>query len=243
LRHSFRKKWRMLSRVRLSLAIPLFLAMALPCLAGEVVVATRQVKLQTSTFLFKLPVEAQRGERWEVVKRGKKVKLTFGPQDERRRMVEAMGMKKPLEYELDAAAFSSSFVPEVEWPASRRALATELQRRFDTLSGAECERIVEGEVWVGMRREHAAEAVGNRLFQKEARETQEGTTETWRVGAFSLLTTAESAVKGQILEETVTARPSKLAEPFAVRAARDFEANTRLVLTFKDGALTEVVRR
>jgi len=33
------------------------------CLAGEVVVATKQVKLQTKTFLFKLPVGAQRGQR------------------------------------------------------------------------------------------------------------------------------------------------------------------------------------
>jgi len=171
------------------------------------------------------------------------VTLTFVPNEEVRRMLANAGLKKLPEYEVDAVVFASSFAPEAEWPAARRALAVDMQRRLDGLSVEDWERIVEGEVWVGMKREPAAEAVGNRLFHKEERETQEGKTEVWRVGAFSLATTAESTAKVQVFEESVTARPSKPAESLDVKAARDFEANTRLVLTFKDGALTEIVRR
>ncbi len=215
-----------------------------PNVIVEIVVATKQVELQTKTFLLKLPVEAQRGERWEVVKRSKsKITLTFGPTDARREMMKSFGMKKPPEYEINTDTFASAFVPESQWPEARKALASELQRRFNDLSIEECEKVIEGELWVGMKKAHAAEAVGNRVLQKEIRESQEGKSETWRIGAFSLITTSKITVKAYDFEETVTASPSKPMEPLDVKAKRDLESNTRSILTFKNDILTEIVRR
>ena len=38
-------------------------------LAGETYVAKRDVQMKTATALFKFPVDAMRGDRWELVKR------------------------------------------------------------------------------------------------------------------------------------------------------------------------------
>ena len=94
-----------------------------------------------------------------------------------------------------------------------------------------------------MKKEQATEAVGNRVLRKEIRESQEGKFESWRVGAFSIATTAKSTARAYVFEESVTASPSKPMEPLDVRANRDLESNTRLILTFKNDILTEIVRR
>lgn len=211
---------------------------------GETFVATKQVELKTKTFLLKLPVEAQRGERWEVLKQGKHtVTLTFGPKDARREMLKSVGMKKLPEYEIKADVFASAFVPEHQWPEIRKALAAELRKQFKDLSIEECEKIIEGELWIGMKKEQAAEAVGNRILRREIRESQEGKSESWRVGAFSVATTAKSTATAYVFEESVTASPSKPMEPLEVRADRNFESNTRLILSFKNDILIEIVRR
>lgn len=211
---------------------------------GEVFVATKQVQLQTKTFLLKLPVEAQRGERWEVIKRNKNnVTVTFGPNDPRREKLKSAGMKKLPQYEVNTATFDAAFVHESQWPETRTALAAELKRRFDSLTFQECEKLIEGELWIGMKKEHADEAVGNRILKKETRETQEGQFESWRVGAFSVATTAKSTAKVYVFEDTVTSSPSRPMEPLDVRANRNFEANTRIILSFKNGILVEIIRR
>jgi hypothetical protein len=211
---------------------------------GEVFVATKQVQLQTKTFLLKLPVEAQRGERWEVIKRNKnKVTLTFGPKDSRRDMLKSAGMNKLPEYEVNSSIFDAGFVHENQWTETRKALAAELKRRFESLSIEECEKLIEGELWIGMKKEHAEEAVGNRVLKKEIRETQEGKSENWRVGAFSITTTAKSTAKAYVFEDTLTSSPSRPMEPLDVRANRDLEANTRFILGFKNDILAEIIRR
>jgi hypothetical protein len=211
---------------------------------GGTFVATKQVQLETKTFLLKLPVEAQRGERWVVLKRGKnKVTLTFGPDDARREAIKSAGMKKLPEYEINAHIFASSFVPEYQWPEARKALASDLQRRFRDLSIEECEKIIEGELWIGMSKEQAAEAVGNRVLSKEIRESKDGKSESWRVGAFSLATTAKSTATSYVHRGIFTASPSRPMEPLDVQAERDRESNTRLILTFEDDVLSVIVRR
>ena len=101
--------------------LPLFILLfSIEVFGQQVVVATMQTRLETKTFLFKFPVEAQRGERWEVVKSGKdKVSLTFGPNDERRKMLESIGRRKAPAYELSAKAFAASFVSEATWSERR----------------------------------------------------------------------------------------------------------------------------
>jgi hypothetical protein len=211
---------------------------------GEVFVATKQVKLQTRTFLLKLPVEAQRGERWEVIKRNRNnVTVTIGPNDPRRDMLKSAGMKKLPQYEVSTSIFDAAFVPENQWPEARKALAAELKRRFDSLSIEECEKLIEGELWIGMKKEHADEAVGNRIFRKETRETQEGEFENWRVGAFSIATTAKSTAKVYVFEDTLTSSPSRPMEPIEVKLNRDLEANIRIILSFKNDILVEIIRR
>jgi hypothetical protein len=236
-------------RVHIRFACVLVGCVAIPALtallaSSQTVVATKQVQMKTKTFLFKFPVEAQRGERWEVTNKGKNtVSLTFGPNDERREMMRSAGIKKTFEYVVDAGVFNSSFVTEADWPGARRALAAPLQKQFTDLSLEQCEKIIEGELWIGMKKEHAAEAVGDRILRKESRETVEGKSESWRVGAFSLGTTAKSTATSYVLDETIFASPSRPHEPLEVRGNRDLDTNTRLLLTFKNDLLIEIVRR
>ncbi len=223
--------------------LPLFILLFSIEVFGQIVVATMQTRLETKTFLFKLPVEAQRGERWEVVKSGKdKVSLTFGPNDERRKMLESIGRRKAPAYELSAKAFAASFVPEATWSERRRDMGLELQKRFSDLSIDQCEKIIEGEVWIGMKKEHAAEAIGNRIFNKAIRETKEGTSETWQVGVFSISTTATSTARSQVYNEML-ATPSTPSESMDVRAERNMQKNIRMVLTFTHGELSEIIRK
>ncbi len=94
-----------------------------------------------------------------------------------------------------------------------------------------------------MKKEHAAEAVGNRVLRKESRESLEGKSENWRVGAISLGTAAKLTATSYVLDDTLFASPSRPHEPLEVRADRDLESNTRLILTFKNDVLIEIVRR
>jgi hypothetical protein len=211
---------------------------------GDVVVATRQTQLKTNTFMFKLPVEAQRGERWEIVKYSKgKVVLTFGPHDERRAAMAQYGIRMTVGYELDGKMFAEGFVLETDWPSKRKSLASELQKRFVDLSLEQCEKLLDGELWTGMSRDQAMESIGsgNRILRKEMSETANGKTESWKVGAFSLNTTAQSTVAVYNVDN-VFSSPSHPQEPLDVKAERDLERNVRMVLTFKDGVLDEIVR-
>jgi hypothetical protein len=208
---------------------------------GNIVVATRQTQLKTHTLMFKYPVEAQRGERWEILKYSKsKVILTFGPQDGRRAMMAQIG--KTFGYELDSRVFVESFVLETDWPSKRKSLASELQKRFVDLSLEQCEKLLDGELWAGMTRDQAMESVGNRILRKETSETVFGKTESWKVGAFSMYTTAQS-IATSYSNEGIFRSSSQPQEPLAVKAERDLERNVRMVLTFKDGVLDEIVRR
>ncbi|MBX3278533.1 MAG: hypothetical protein KF868_11080 [Acidobacteria bacterium] len=209
--------------------------------SGDIYVAIRQAPLQTNTKFLKLPVEVQRGERWEVVKQDKKkVILTFGPQDERRGPFTTRGMKPPT-YEISATEFTVAFVPESAWPAKRRELAAEIQKKFADLSPEQCERVVDGEYWVGMKTEHAAQIAGNRILGKEASETADGKTEIWKVGFFSAETHMRSAAKVHLVE-------GELATPSRPRGSTDaainqaVERGTRFVLRFKNGELAEITQ-
>lgn len=227
----------------LSAAVVLLLCLVATTSAqtGEVFVATRQVKMQTATAFFKFPVEAQRGERWEIVKKDKKkVALTFGPGDERRVMMQQIG--KVFKYELSAAEFAAGFVAESDWPNARARLAAELQGRFMDLSVAECERIINGEYWIGMKREHAAEVAGNRVLAREITETADGAAEIWKVAVFSLGTTAATTAKDHAIEGAL-ATPSRPRESLDPKLARDMEQAVRIVLTFKGETLTSITRR
>jgi len=228
--------------------------LAAPALAqnqkGEIVVAIRQTKLKTSTFLFKFPLEAQRGERWEILKYGGTVVLNFAPQDERRiRMEEILAqhgkmIKKMVGsgYELDRKVFDGAFVLETDWPRARKALASELQKQFSGLSVEQCEKLIEGELWIGMSRDYAAESVGTRVLRKETSENADGKSEIWRVGSYSRMTTGESLASEQHVEG-IFASPSHPQDTSHEAMNRDLERSVRIVLTFKDGALAEIVRR
>jgi hypothetical protein len=234
--------------------LPLFLTTAFLLLAaapafgqkkGDIVVATRQTQMKTNTFMFKLPVEAQRGERWEILKYSKgKVVLTFGPHDERRVAMAELGIRMTVGYEMDGRTFAEGFVLETDWPSKRKSLASELQKRFVDLSLEQCEKLLDGELWVGMTCDQAMESIGssNRILRKEVSETANGKTESWKVGAFSLNTTAQSTVAVYNVDN-VFSSPSHPQEPLDVKAERDLERNVRMVLTFKDGVLDEIVRR
>ncbi len=213
-------------------------------LKGEIYVATKQVQMKTKTFLFKFPVEAQRGERWEIVKWSKsKVVLTFGPKDSRREAFQRAGLKKQFEYEVDGATFAAGFVAESKWPETRKTLAAELKKRFESLTLKESERAIDGEVWVGMKKELALEAIdGNRIFKKESRETKDGASEIWHIGGASISTTGQISGKSHMIDE-VFSSPSRPAEPLETKMNREMEASIVMVLNFKNGELSEVVRR
>jgi hypothetical protein len=216
---------------------------ALPAFAqtGVVVVAAHRVKMQNARPFIKMLVDTQRGERWEVVKRDKKkVALTFGPKDERRAMMAATG--KVMKYELPAADFATAFVPESEWPNARRQQAAELQRRFTDLTIEQCERIVEGEYWIGMKGEHAAEVAGNRILGKETTETANGKAEVWKVAGFSAATIAGTSARDHTITG-VLATPSRPRESTDAKMSRDFEQAVKVVLTLKNDTLTEIKRR
>ena len=230
--------------MKIALLAVLFVGAASIAVFGQdVVVATKQTRLETKTFLFKFPVEAQRAERWEVVKFGKdKVSLTFGPNDDRRKMLESIGQRKPPYYELSAKDFAASFIPEASWPARRRDMAIELQKRCRDLSIEQCEKIIEGELWIGMRKEYALEAIGNRVFNKTIRETKDGMSETWQLGAFSVATTATSTGRSHAYDQ-ILATPSNPSESLGSRIERDMANNIRMVLTFTNGDLSEIIRK
>jgi hypothetical protein len=182
---------------------------------GDVVVATKQTLLKRA--------EARRGERWEITKYSKdKVELTFGPGDERREALARIG--KTFSYEIDGAQFVASFVPESQWPAKRKELSTGVHQRFPDLTAEQCEKIIDGELWMGMTKDQAFEAAGVRILKKETSQTAAGTGEIWRVGYVSQLTAIQSM-------------------PAAIGLDRDFEGATRLILTFENGKLVEIVKR
>ncbi|MCA1590954.1 MAG: hypothetical protein LC730_00140 [Acidobacteria bacterium] len=71
--------------------------------------------------------------------------MTFGLDDERRKMLGSMGWEKPPANELSSKLFATSFVAEAKWPGLRREMAIEVQKRFSSLSIDQSEKIVEGE--------------------------------------------------------------------------------------------------
>jgi len=203
-------------------------------LAGETYVAKRDVQMKTATALFKFPVDAMRGERWELVKRTKsKVLLTFGPDDERRAEMAKWGMKKLPRYRLDPAVFDSAFVHIDEWPQARRSLAESLSPSL-ALSVEDKERLIEGEVWIGMSQEAAEVSVGRQVLKKATSETVDGVSEQWWVSPFGRTTSVELEVK------TLHASGQDVS-----RNSHDemVDATTRLVLWFTNGELVEIVRK
>ena len=89
--------------------------------------------------------------------------------DERRAISAQVG--KTPGYELDGKRFTELSFPRATWPNVRKTLAIDLQKRFADLSREQCEKIIEGGLWIGMSRDHPLEAVGNRIIKKEASET------------------------------------------------------------------------
>jgi len=209
------------------------------------VVAVTDVQMETHTRLFKLPVEAHRGEEWLLLRKGKyKVILTFGPNDERRANMVSIRPDWMPEYEIERKRFDSAFVVSPDWPIVRRRLAADLKRqRFADLSIEDCERLVSGGVWVGLTRDQASEAIGKRIISKEIQETKDGKSEVWRLGAVSISTMAESTAMHHVYEDVLFSTPSRHLEPFDVKAERDAEQNTRLILIFKGDTLVSITRR
>lgn len=145
--------------------------------------------------------------------------------------------------QVDVRSFVASFVPVADWPRERRTLAVAIQRRFPDLKLEDCEHLIDGEVWVGLKKPHVQEAVGHRILGVETRETVEGRSEVWRIGAFGLLTTAQSTAEQHVDESVRLSSLRRPEEPLDVKAARDLEANTRLVLFFKNDVLVEIARK
>ena len=220
--------------MRLLILIMLVLT-ALPVAAGELFVAKSQVGLRTKSALFSYPVEAQRGEVWEVVTLSKsKVVLTFGPDDYRRAQMTEIGIRTLPKYKLSREAFDASFVEVSVWPDARRTLAIALKNRLPALDLDSLERIVDGDVWVGMPIEAAQEAVGSRILQRETTETIDGESEWWSVGALSTAALAElTAVKYVDAGGEGSLRDASQA---------DREGATRMKLTFQRGKLIEITR-
>ncbi len=190
--------------------------------------------MKTATALFKLPVDAMRGERWELVKRTKsKVLLTFGQDDPRRAEMAKWGVNKLPKYRLDPSAFDSAFVHIDEWPQERRSLAESLSPSL-ALSVEDRDRLIEGEVWIGMSQEAAELSVGRQVLKKTTSETVDGISEQWWVSPFGRTTSVELEVKtlhasGQ--EVSVNSHDEMV------------DATSRLVLWFTNGELVEIVRR
>ncbi len=207
----------------------------------ELVVAIRPVQLQTNTKLFSYPVEAQRGEVWQVVRRTKKkLILTFGPDDPRGKRWSQMGSQKLPTYGIDAAEFSAAFVSEDAWPAARKKLARELRGSLPDMQLADLERLIEGKVWPGMTQKAAEVAVGTRVLRKEKKQTKDGVTERWQVGAFSLGIVARSTAEEYVDESVWLGRPQDTLDE---RGDRRLDRSVRMILVFKDGVLTEVTER
>ena len=213
----------------------------------NIVVATRSVKLQTHTVFLKLPLETHRGEQWLIVKSGsRKTILTLVPGDPRLASMHTYGITKIPKYEIDTPTFEFSFISADAWSSMKRQLAVELAKRFKDLSVEQCERLIRGEIWIGLRKEHVIEALGaDRILRKEIRETQEGSTEVWSVGYVSLATSVETTAKLYAFEDILVSSPSRPTEPFGARAARDLDLdqNTVMVLEFRNDELIQIVRR
>jgi len=207
---------------------------------GEIVVATRKTRLQTSTAFPRISIEAKPGERWEVVKRDKKkAQLIIGPQDERRQIEQSAG--KVLKFELTAEAFAAAFVTIAEWPAAKLRLSSELRQRFPDLSDEQAVKIIDGEYWIGMKLAHAAEFAGTRVLARRITEMAVGIAEVWLVAAFSVGMTAETTDKIYV-NDAALASPSNSRELFEAMMDRYPPGAVRLVPTFRDGVLTAITR-
>jgi hypothetical protein len=222
------------------LAIILTAFIYIPAFAqtGEIVVATRKIRMQTSSSNPRIFGDAKPGERWEVVKRDKKkVQIIIGPQDERRQLLQSKG--KLVQFEVPTEAFAAAFVPIAEWPAAKLRLASELQQRFPDLSDEQAGKIIDREYWVGMKMAHAAEIAGTRVLLRRITEMASGTAEIWLVSAFSVGMTAETTEKIHV-NDGALATPSIPKEWLEAMLDRYPPGAVRLVLTFRDGVLTPI---
>lgn len=206
------------------------------------VIATEPVRLQTNTKLFSYPVEAQRGQTWAVVKQTRRrVILTFGEDDDRDRFL-AMGLKKLPTYRVPPDVFERTFVAEDKWPEVRSAIADRLCTQLSGLAPDKCERLVDGEVWLGLSMEAVEAAVGNRVLERSRTETETGVSEVWRVGAWSASTIAESSAK-QVIDAGTWLGDDMSSQAITERNESMQESAIRMVLTFQDGRLTEITTR
>jgi hypothetical protein len=207
---------------------------------GEIVVATRKLRMETSSASPKISGEAQPGERWEVVKRDKKkVQIVIGPQDERRLLDQLKG--KVLKFELTAEAFAAAFVTIAEWPAAKLRLSSELRQRFPDLSDEQAGKIIDGEYWIGMKLAHAAVIAGTRVLARRISEMEIGTAEVWLVAAFSVGMTAETTHIIHVNDDA-DATPSIPRVSLEDMIDHYPPGAVRIVLTFRDGVLTAITR-
>ena len=225
-------------------SIAAFLALcSLTALAqtGEILVASRQVMMTDNSYIDKVPVEAQRGERWEIVKKGKdKITVTFGPGDLRREI--SRRARRVVKLEVSSIEYRTGLVPEAKWPAKRRAIAEILQERLADLTLEECEKVIDGELWVGMKRAHAMEAIGNLIHEKNVGDIDDGEIEIWKVGFASLLTSALiSAQNGGARRYLSTqTNPVELSD---ARLERELDHNLKYILKFRNGELIKIIRQ
>jgi hypothetical protein len=138
--------------------------------------------------------------------------------------------------------YLTGLVPEAEWPAKRRAIAKLLQEWFVDLTLEECEKVIGGELWSGMNREHALEAIGNLIHEKNVGDTDDGEIEIWQVGFLSLMTSALVSAKngGGRRDLSTQTNPVELSD---ARLERELDQNLKYILKFRNGELIKLIRQ
>jgi hypothetical protein len=209
---------------------------------GTVVCAKTNV-IAGLTTAFSFPVDFRRGSCWRYEGRSGTGKVELALIDEKLSVLPldpntvAYFHEHPVKIQKDL--FVENFVSEEESASVRDAQVALFMEKWPGLSKEQALKIYQGEPFLDMTTDQAAEAVGWLVHRRSKRVTKEGQEEMWEIGKRSLAAQTTSEIKGSMITDLLVGPGYRLAPPSPTLAAAA-EETIGQVLTFIGGKLVAI---